>query len=467
MKIGLIYPNEGKKEKAIHLGLGYIVAYARQIHPDVEFEYLDTRIATSKEKSMFLKKKFDLVGITLMSGIFKQALCIAQEIKRNNPDFPICVGGPYVSSLDEEILDFKEFDLAVMGEGEITFSEIIDHLKGNKELTCINGLIYRDKAGKTIVNTSRGIGKNINELPMPAYDIFRMNEYPNFRMVTSRGCPYRCSFCSSADVWEYKWQKRSPEKIVEEIKYLLHTYGRKTFFFNDDTFNMSQKRAEDICDLLIKEDLKILWSTPFRADRVDETLAVKMKKSGCYNVGIGIESADNEILQLLDKQITIEQITNGIKILRSAGIEVLGQFIIGLPGETDETFIKTLEYAKKSELDFVLFYSSVPYKKTAQWKYIEENGRLLHTTMHEFPDIKPRIIFETKAFTYAQRAAAIKTAESAGFYVDDNRMSHIFDFGRNAAKYFQQVLPAKAGNVVYLAMKKIYRNHLKDKWIKV
>lgn len=465
MKIGLIYPNEGKKEKAIHLGLGYIAAYARLHHRNLEFEILDTRIASKKEKQKFYTTKFDLIGITLMSGIFNQARAIAKEIKFNNPATLICVGGPYVSSLEEEILNFSEFDLAVVGEGEVSFKEIIDYVKGEKKLIEIDGLIYRDDKKNITTNKPRITRGDVDSLPMPAYDLFKMSKYPNYRILTSRGCPYKCSFCSSADVWEYKWKKRSAEKIVDEIQFLLLNYGRKTFFFNDDTFNMSQKRAEAICDLFIENDLKILWSTPFRADRVDEILATKMKKAGCYNVGIGIESADNDILMMIDKQITIEQITKGIKILRSTGIEVLGQFIIGMPGETNETFKKTLDYALSCELDFVLFYSSLPYKKTAQWKYIEQNGTFFHQTMHDFHDIKPRIVFETPEFRYNDRANAIKKAEQAGFYVDDNRMSYIFDFGRTAAKYFQQILPASIGNMIYLRMKKVYRKRLKGKLI--
>lgn len=466
MKIGLIYPNEGKKEKAIHLGLGYIASYARTEHDDLQFTLLDTRIARKKEKKDFYSTDFDLVGITVMSGIFTQALDVAREIRKMSPAAVICVGGPYVSSLEKKILDYEEFDLAVYGEGEVTFSEIIHALKEKKDFSTIDGVIYRNHQGGIEMNKARVIKNNIDAMPMPAYDLFKMKKYPNFRILTSRGCPYKCTFCSSAEVWQFRWQKRKPEFIVEEIEYLLQRYGRKTFFFNDDTFNMHIPRAEALCDLLIAKDLKILWSTPFRADRVDANLASKMKKAGCYNVGVGIESADNEILKLMEKQVTVEQITEGIRILRNEGIEVLGQFIIGLPGETRETFEKTLQYAIGSELDFALFYSSMPYKGTSQWTYIEKNGKFLHDVMHEFHDIKPRVVFETETFTYDDRVEAIRRAEQAGFYVDDNRSSHIFDFGRTAAKYFQNYLPASLGNSVYLRMKKFYRNHLKRKWIK-
>ena len=466
MKIGLIYPNKGKKEKAFHVGLASIAAYARTRHSDLDFTVLDTRIASAKEEKDFFNTEFDLVGITAMAGIFSQVLEAADRVKKMHPNTTICIGGPYVSTLGTEIMNFNSIDLAVYGEGEECFTQIIDHLKTPKDLREIKGLIFRTQDGKPVQNLPSPSIRNIDDLPMPAYDLFNMDAYPIHRIVTSRGCPYKCSFCSSAVVWEFKWKKRSAKSLVDEIQFLIETYGRKTFFFNDDSFNMDLKRADEICNELIHRKLNILWSTPLRADRITEQLAVKMKKSGCYNVGIGIESANNDLLLRMDKQTSIESITEGIKTFRKAGIEVLGQFLIGNIGETWETFLETLEYAKKSELDFVLFYSVLPYKGTKQWEYVETEGTFLHHTMHEFQSINPRIIFETPQFSYQERLNAIQLTQKEGFYVDDNRMSYLFDFGRSFAKLFQRVLPAKAGNWLFLNMKAFYRNWLRNTIIK-
>jgi anaerobic magnesium-protoporphyrin IX monomethyl ester cyclase len=466
MRIGLVYPNKGKKEKAFHVGLGSIAAYARIHHNDLNFTILDTRISSSKEEDDFFNTSFDLIGITAMAGIFAQVLQVAERVKEKSPSTIICVGGPYVSTLGLEILDFKPIDLAVYGEGEECFNQIIHHIKSPLNLREINGLIFRNEKGVAVQNLPSPSIRNIDELPMPAYDLFEMDAYPIHRIVTSRGCPYKCSFCSSAVVWEFKWKKRTAKSLVDEIEHLIETYGRKTFFFNDDSFNMDLKRADEICNELINRKLNILWSTPLRADRINDELASKMKKAGCYNVGIGIESANNELLLRMDKQTSIENITAGIKTFRKAGIEVLGQFLIGNIGETWETFLETLDYAKKSELDFVLFYSILPYKGTKQWEYVENEGRFLHHTMHEFQSINPRIIFETDQFSYEDRLKAIQLTQKEGFYVDDNRMSYLFDFGRSAAKYFQRVLPAKSGNWLFLNMKSFYRNWLRNTVIK-
>lgn len=466
MRIGLVYANAGKKEKALHVGLASIAAFARHVHPDLEILILDTRISTEHEVEQFIRSKFDLVGITAMAGIFRQVLDIAKRIKQACPDSVVCVGGPYVSTLDTGILEFRDIDLAVYGEGEETFSEIITALKHASTYDGIAGLMHRDSTGRPVKNPARRATASIDDLPRPAYDLFKMDAYPVHRIVTSRVCPFKCTFCSSAVVWENRWKKRSAKSLVDEMAFLVQRYGRKTFFFNDDTFNMSMKRAEEVCDELIARKLNVLWSTPLRADRITPELAAKMKAAGCYNVGIGIESANNGLLALMEKDTTIEAITEGIRIFRAHGIEVLGQFLIGNMGETQETFEQTLRYALDSELDFVLFYSVLPYKGTKQWDYIEEHGRFLHHVIHEFQDIDPRIIFETPEFTYAERLDAIHRTKAYGFYVDDNRMSLVFDFGRTAAKHFQRILPPQIGNAVYLGMKGFYRKHLRNKVIK-
>lgn len=466
MNIGLVYPNKGKKEKAFHVGLASIASFARTKHDDLTFTLLDTRVCGEKAEKEFYEKPFALVGITAMAGIFGQVLEVAREIKRRNPGTLICVGGPYVSTLGLEIMDFEDIDFGVYGEGELPFSELIAQIKTSGSLVGINGLIFRDENGTTIQNPPvKGIQK-IDELPMPAYDLFNMDAYPIHRIVTSRGCPYKCSFCSSAAVWNFRWKKRSAESLAAEIRYLIDNYGRKTFFFNDDSFNMDMKRAEEICDAFIEQKLNILWSTPLRADRINPSLARKMKKAGCYNVGVGIESANNEILERMEKKTSIEDITEGIRTFRAAGIEVLGQFLIGNIGETWATFEETLDYARKSELDFILFYSVLPYKGTKHWEYVENEGRFLHHVMHEFQSISPRIIFETDTFSFDERLKAIEMTRKEGFYVDDNRMNYLFDFGRTAAKYFQQILPSKAGNWLFLSMKSVYRKWLKDTIIK-
>lgn len=457
MKTALIFPNKDRKDKTVHLGLGYLASYARSVHPDLEITIFDTRVATKKESVGFFKTEFDLIGITVLSPVFYEVKEVFDSIRKNHPATPVCLGGPYVTTIMEEVFNYIPADFAVYGEGELTFSELIFHLKGRMKTGDIKGLIYKSPTGEIVTNPPREQMQDLDQVPMPAYDLFHMNRYPVHRIVTSRGCPYECSFCNSTSIWQNTWRARSPENVIAEIEHLLKNYSNKTFCFSDNTFNVNMDRVNELCGLIIDRKIRFLWSTPVRVEKITVELAKKMKKAGCYNVGIGIESANNKVLATMGKRITIEEITKGIDIFKSAGIEVLGQFVIGSPGDTLETVEESLVYAKKSRLDFVLFYSVLPFKGTPQWDYVKNHGKLYTETIHDFHSIRPRIVFETPEFSFAERLDAINLAITAGYYCDSNDKNHIFDFGRNMAKYMQRHLPFSISSRLYLAGKNIYR----------
>lgn len=464
MKIAFIFPNKDRKDKTVHLGIGYLAAYARTLHSDLEITILDTRVATKTESEKFYKKQFDLIGITVLSPVFHEVITIANSIRESHPATKICLGGPYVTTIMEEVFDYLPADFAVFGEGELTFSELLFHLKGGKNIEDIHGLIYKSNSGELVINQPRAQIDNLDELPIPAYDLFHMNRYPIHRIVTSRGCPYKCSFCNSSSIWQYRWRARSAQNLVAEIEYLLNNYKNKTFCFSDNTFNLDLSRVDEFCNIIIRHEIRFLWSTPVRVDKITQELANKMKRSGCYNVGIGIESANNRILASMGKQITIEEISKGIEIFKNAGIEVLGQFVIGSPGDTLETVKESLDYAKTSSLDFVMFYSVLPFKGTPQWNYASSHGLLYSDKIHEFHSINPRIVFETPEFSYDERLIALKLATNEGYYCDSNDRHYLFDLGRDLIKNIQRYLPHSISSKIYLASKNIYR---KGKLIKI
>lgn len=459
MKIGLIFPNKDRKDKTIHVGLGYIAAYANSLFPDIEFVLLDTRVAKKKEIKQFFQTDFNLIGMTVLSPVYHEVIDIFWKIRSTMPTTPICLGGAYVTTIMEEIFEDTPAEFAVYGEGEITFAALIAYLKGIGSLSEIEGLIYRD--GKNIkTNPPRAQIKDLDSIPYPAYHLFKMDRYPMHRIVTSRGCPFKCVFCNSSSIWLGKWRKRKPEKIIEEIEYLIRNYKKKTFYFNDNSFNIDIKRVEKFCRIILDKKLKFLWTTPVRVEIITPEVAFLMKASGCYNVGIGIESANNSILESMKKNNTIERVKKGIRIFKEAGIEVLGQFVIGSPGDTYETVKESIEFAKKSELDFVMFYSILPFKTTAQWDYILQYGTLYNKKIHEYHSINPRIVFETPEFSYADRLKAIHLAKKEGFYSDSNNRNKLFDAGKDIASKIQQILPDKISHKLYITMKNIYRNRI-------
>ncbi len=457
MKIGLIFPNKDRRYKTVHLGLGYLAAYAREHHNNLEFKILDTHVATSKETEQFFKTSFDLIGITVLSPVYFEVISVFNRIKKNSKKTPICLGGPYVTTIMEEIFEDTPAEYSVYGEGEITFSKLIGYIKGNGNLEDIDGLMYKKKNGEIITNRPRKQIQDIDSLPFPAYDLFPMDRYPLHRIVTSRGCPYMCSFCNSTFIWDAKWRKREPESVVSELEHLSQNYGKKIVVFADNSFNIDLKRVDQFCELLVEKEIKILWSTSVRADIITEHTANKMKGAGCYNVAIGVESANNDILKKMNKQTTIEKLTEGIKIFRDAGIEVLCQFVIGSPGDTFETVKESIDYAKESECDYVNFYSVLPFKRTPQWDYVLKNGKLATQKIHEFHSINPRIVFETPDFSYNERLETINLAKKEGFYSNKDKKNWLFDVAKETSRKIQTMLPEATGERLYLILKSIYK----------
>ena len=457
MKIGLIFPNKDRRYKTVHLGLGYLAAYARENHTDLNFQILDTRVATSKETDLFFKTSFDLIGITVFSPVYFEVTNIFNKIKKINNKPPVCLGGPYVTTIMDDIFKRTPGEYAVYGEGEITFSELIYYLKGQRNLEDIKGLMYKTASGKFFTNPPRPQIQELDTLPFPAYDLFPMDRYPLHRIVSSRGCPYTCSFCNSSSIWLGKWRKRSANNIIKEIDHLIENYGRKIFVFADNSFNIDTERVDEFCDLLIRNKTKILWSASIRVDIISQPLANKMKEAGCYNVAVGIESANNEVLSKINKKTTIEEMTTGIKIFKKAGIEVLGQFVIGSPHDTLETVKESLDYAKNSECDFINFYSVLPFKGTPQWDYVLENGEFVTKKIHDFHSINPRIVFETPEFSYDDRLKAINIAKKEGFYSNQDKKNWWFDVAKETSRKMQNLLPESIGKRLYMVLKSIYR----------
>ena len=460
MRIGLINPNKELKHPAVHIGLGYIASYANKFHSDLSFELIDTRLAKKKEEKSFFKKPFDFIGITASSQVFLEAVEIANKIKLAKPHVPICIGGSHVSTVKEDVLRDFPFDYAIYGEGEQSFVELIDFIKGKNRLEDIDGLIYRNKTGKVVINKPRQVIKDIDTIPFPAYELFKMNRYPQHRLTTSRGCPFNCVFCNSRSIWTNRWRKRSPQNIIDEIKLLTDYYSSKSIVFNDDSFNIDSKRVIEFCNLLIEQNLNLLWSTSIRVDLITDEIARLMKKSGCYNVSIGIESANNEVLKKINKHNTIEKISIGIEILRNAGIDVMGQFMIGNPGDTLETIKESIRFAKESNLTGVEFYTALPYKDSLLYDFVQNEGKLLtDKESYTYHNLNPRIVFETDDFPYADRIEAIKLAKENGFYnaLSTDKKQLFLDLGRNFAKLMQKLFKGQAGNKIYLLLRNIYR----------
>ena len=399
MKIVLIDPKG--LTLGLNSGLGYLASSLKKKGHKVTV--IDFNNKTGNEKKRLLKAtNADYVGISIKSFTLAESIRLAKEVKKINNKAVLIAGGPHITIDGYNFLnDNKEFDIVVLGEAE---NAILDITKG-KKTEKIKGIIYR-KNGNVISNGKREWKNNLNRIPLPDYGDFDSvinNKIETYPLVTSRGCPYNCTYCSVCIVIGKIWRARKPENIIEELKQAKKRYGIKAFNILDDNFTLDIKRVKKICQLLIDNNLNLRWSCPngIRADRIDKELIQLMKKSGCYSISFGIESGNKEVFDKINKGEQLSDVENAIKMAKSEGIEVNGFFIIGLPGSTYKKDKESMEFAKKLELNSSSWGILVPYPGTKIWDWMNENKdvRILKNWKEGFHiGIKPSPVFETRQY---------------------------------------------------------------------
>lgn len=330
----------------------------------------------------------DYVGLTFTTPLFGEAKKIASHIKILKKDIKIIVGGPHVSALKSEVFENTEFDIAVIGEGELTISEIAK----NKRLNSIDGIIYKEK--EVIINKPRELIKNLDDLPNPAWNLFNLSKYKTPRLScknnpvapleTSRGCVYGCVYCSKC-TFKREFRKKSIKKVIREIEYILES-GFKEIHILDDMFSTDLQRAKDICDEIINRKLKFTWSliNGIRIDRVDEELLKKLKKSGCYRLAFGVESGDDRVLKIINKDITVEGIKKAFALANKAKIETIAFCMMGLPGETKESMQKTIDLMKEIKPTLPKVSILLPLPGTQLFEEWDRKGLILTKNWEDY-----------------------------------------------------------------------------------
>ncbi len=345
---------------------------------------------TWKEIEAEIKKREpDLVGVSCsFSSQSQNAHKVAGIVKKADPDTKVAFGGAHASTLPQEVLKDKSVDLIVRGEGEMTFLELAKALEKGREISRLEGTAVR--AGKKIrINKPRPYIQDLDSLPFPARHLLPMERYvnamshgpdllrnPHTSMVTSRGCPGNCVFCSIHTIWGRGWRPRSAGNVLDEIEHLVEKYGIKEIHFEDDNLTLDRKRTQEICKGVIARGLDISWTTPngvalWTLDK--ETLQL-MKRSGCYKLCFGIESGDPETLRFIRKPVKLDRAQQAIDWAKQAGIWTHGFFVIGFPFETKGSIENTIAFAKKSGLDFASFFLATPYPGTELYSVMEKSG---------------------------------------------------------------------------------------------
>lgn len=375
--ISSVLPQILEEERGFNppLGLLYLASYLKKQHPACHLKIIDS--PTENLNYQQLKEKIkefnpEIIGLTAMSFTIISALKTAKIVKSLNPQTKIILGGPHVHIYGKETLALGNLDFIILGEGEKTFSKLIEHINnGEEEFKKMPGLIFYDRQGNLIHTGPPQFIENLDELPFPARELIDNKKYFSVlgtnnlvtTMITSRGCPYHCLFCDRPHLGK-KFRARSPENVVEEIEKCLKEYKIKEFLIYDDTFTIDRERVINICREIIKRKLDIIWDIRARVDTVDEEILLLLKEAGCQRIHYGIESGSQKILDLLRKEITLEQVEKAFKLTKKIGIQTLGYFMIGNPTETKEDILKTIKFAKKLNPDYVHITITMPFPAT-------------------------------------------------------------------------------------------------------
>ncbi|MGQ9666194.1 MAG: B12-binding domain-containing radical SAM protein [Anaerolineae bacterium] len=377
MRVALISPKWNQMVNSYpSLGLGYLAAVLERRGDEVRiFDFgLDPRRPLEEEVLDVLAFRPDVIGLTAMTTSYHSA---EQTISllRAGTHAPMVLGGPHATVFPERTLrEQPALDYLVFGEGEETMLELMEVIEGRRDPATVAGLCYR-RAGQVMCNPARPLIRDLDALPFPARHLFQLERYPLYApdggrlltVLTSRGCPYNCSYCFKGIVGR-TYRQRSPENLIQELKELIRTYGIHNFYFIDDLFTLDVKRLNVLLDMMIAEGLDIRWQCLARVDRVTPELLRRMAAAGCRQIHYGIESGDQEILERVGKRITLEQVRQAVRWTAEAGIRSKGYFMLGLPGDTEETMEQTIQFAASLDLDDAMFSLTTPFPGTRLWE---------------------------------------------------------------------------------------------------
>jgi radical SAM superfamily enzyme YgiQ (UPF0313 family) len=366
-----------------HLGLGMIASFLRSKNYHVKVFDLNYFSYTKFLEEIQIDHPF-AVGITSPTEYLTSVKIIVNAIKKISKKIITILGGPHVSAIPERTLtEIRNLDFGIIGEGEYTIYELLEHIRNNSDYSRTNGICYR-KDMRVLVNPARPFIENLDLLPFPAWDLFDLNKYssfgikgsfqsPELPILTQRGCPYQCVFCQK--VLGSIVRSRSLENILKEIKYNYFQLKINRFAIIDETFTFNKEKIINFCKHLIKTKLNrvISWWCTTRINLLDEEIIKYMKCAGCRLVSFGLESGDTKILEKINKGITLEQTTKNILILRKYNIEIHYGIIYGLPFETILSLHATLKFVLSNRPDLISFSILIPYPGTKVYNYCFSN----------------------------------------------------------------------------------------------
>ncbi len=355
------------------LGIGYMAAVLEEHGYDVDV--LDSsalELTYDEIGEEILKRNPDIVSISALTPTIGVALDSADKIKQVKPDTVVVLGGYHPTFEYKSVLEEPSVDVVVRGEGEYTFLDLVQTIEMGGDLANVEGLAFHDETDSSLVVTpDRPVIQDLDELPFPAFHLFPMEKYKILNIttnvatiITTRGCPMKCSFCSSAALHGNHLRRRSYQNVCDEIEVRLNEQNIDTIAFMDDTFTLNKKFVRDFCAEIKRRNLKFWWGCTSRVDTLDEELLQTMKDAGCITIFIGVESADQQMLEKMNKNITLSKTENAFKLARKVGIRTIASCVIGMPEDTRKSIANTIAFVKNLNPNYALYSLATPYPGT-------------------------------------------------------------------------------------------------------
>jgi radical SAM superfamily enzyme YgiQ (UPF0313 family) len=363
------------------LGLAYLAAYLRERGHEVTLHDGEAPARSISTLLREIHRDTSLIGVSSTTLGWPTARKTARLLRRRFGEIPLVIGGPHVTAFPDKTLEHSDYDLGVMGDGEWALAEIVARLARNEALSGIPGTVFRGEQGPEANHDVRWI-RDLDSLPMPALDLLPMSLYssvvvrqPFVAMLASRGCPYRCSFCSQIYTGE-TFRTHSAERILAEMERAERQLGAREIILFDETFGAKRGIAMEVCREIPRRGLSFRWNARTRIDLLDDELLSAMRAGGCYLLHLGIESGTQRILDRMRKGITIERIESTVRRAKRLGFQVHGYFMLGYPGETRGEVEETLAFSRRLPLDWASYTVTVPSPRTPLQQEAEDAGLL-------------------------------------------------------------------------------------------
>ncbi|MDI6807399.1 MAG: radical SAM protein [Candidatus Eisenbacteria bacterium] len=408
MKITLVQPKAYRHNPSFvwePLNLGYLASFLKANG----FSDVSIRISAFEDADAIAMAcaESDIAGITGTSPMFSDGMNIARKAKRHNPNLKIVFGGTHATACTESVLLNDEVDFVVRNEGELTLLDLVRTLEGNGDVKNVLGISYRDGSGIRS-NPPRPLVKNTDELPPPDRKLFDQEKFirtssqagkRTIWVLSSRGCPYRCTYCASHTVWTRMWRPRSPENVIKEIEELVRDYGIEHVNFSDDTFTVTKERTIEFSRKLKESGLKITWGCNVHVNTVDRETFVEMATAGCSEIWMGVESGSPEILKELKKGSTIEQIAEAFRASKGLTMKRHAYLMVGAPGESRESIVETKKLLARLEPDFAAVTVFTPYPGCEVYDYAKQKQFVSDNMDWSAIDLHQTVVMPTRYLT--------------------------------------------------------------------